>query len=131
MRHKAGPMPRRTRKPMSNLLWHWLSVSKRIDGLLVGTWESEGAIPSYRLGRVRACAGVPHLHEPRRAERQGRIRSIDANFRVYWARPLDAPTFLKSGSLPLGIPAPCAADPASQTSPKISRTGNGRQEQRR
>ena len=33
-------MLRRTRKPKTAKIWHWLSVSKRVDGLLVGTWES-------------------------------------------------------------------------------------------
>ena len=68
MRHKAGPMPRRARKPKANLLWHWLSVSKRIDGLLVGTWESDTKAEAV-LCRVEAALGLIKAHDRLRYER--------------------------------------------------------------
>src|SRR5262245_15937784 len=69
MRHKAGPtMPHPTRKPKANLLWHWLSVSKRIDGLLVGTWESDAKADEV-LSRVEGALGLIKTYDRIRYER--------------------------------------------------------------
>ena len=74
MRYKSGPMmPRRTRKPKAKLLWHWLSVSKRIDGLLVGTWESDAKAEAV-LRRVEAALGLIKAHDRLRYER--RLRKL-------------------------------------------------------
>jgi len=61
-------MPHPTRKPKANLLWHWLSVSKRIDGLLVGTWESDAKAEAV-LSRVEGALGLIKAHDRIRYER--------------------------------------------------------------
>ena len=66
--HTSGPMPSRTRKPRVNLLWHWLSVSKRIDGLLVGTWESDAKADAV-LSRVEGALGLIKTYDRIRYER--------------------------------------------------------------
>ena len=68
MRYKAGPMPRRTRKSKTDLLWHWLSVSKRIDGLLIGTLESDAEAEAV-LSRVEGALYLIKAHDRLRYER--------------------------------------------------------------
>jgi hypothetical protein len=50
------------------MLWHWLSVSKRIDGLLVGTWESDANAEAV-FRRVEGALGLIKAHDRLRYER--------------------------------------------------------------
>jgi hypothetical protein len=61
-------MLRRTRKPRTAKIWHWLSVSKRVDGLLVGTWES-GAKAQAVFRRVEGALHLIKTHDRLRYER--------------------------------------------------------------
>jgi hypothetical protein len=61
-------MLRRTRKPKADMLWHWLSVSKRIDGLLVGTWESDANAEAV-FRRVEGALCLIKAHDRLRYKR--------------------------------------------------------------
>ena len=91
MRHKAGPMPRRTRKSKTDLLWDWLSVSKRIDGLLVGTWESDAEAEAV-LSRVEGALSLIKAHDQLRYERL--LRDLE-RVRV-WLLPRASGSYKKS-----------------------------------
>jgi len=69
MRSTADPTtPRPIRNRKANWLWNWLSVSKCIDGLLVGTWESDAKAEAV-LRRVEGALGLIKAHDRLRYER--------------------------------------------------------------
>jgi hypothetical protein len=84
-------MLRRTEKPRAAKLWHWLSVSKRIDGLLVGTWES-GAEADAVLRRVEGALRLIKTHDRLRYERL--VRDLE-RVRV-WVLPGGSGSFDKA-----------------------------------
>jgi hypothetical protein len=81
----------RTKKPRAARFWHWLSVSRRVDGLLVGTWECDAKAEAV-FRRVEGALHLIKAHDRLRYERL--LRDLE-RLRV-WVLPGDCGSFNKA-----------------------------------